>query len=196
MDKSALRTVIAGSLLVLFLQGCASLPKAPPPTEKKLVEANSALDSATEQAANFYSQLAPALQQIQEFTSQPGWTGFEQILLEFPALRDPDSQIEITPDMEKKLSEWSGEYGIPWEEMLTAYQGLVDRCIILEAKKLAVRERLLVVQAKFLTAFWVEYGEGREKEAKEIYSVVELLDKSGAELNSYEPDDFGLYRAK
>ena len=39
----------------------------------------------------------------------------------------------------------------------------------------------------------MESSAGHEKEGREVYSVVETLDKSNAELDSYQPDDLGLY---
>jgi hypothetical protein len=50
-----------------------------------------------------------------------------------------------------------------------------------------------VVQAKYVAAVMLELSAGHDKEAKEIYSVVEVLDKTAIELNSYEPNDLGLY---
>ena len=34
-------------------------------------------------------------EEIKEFRGRPGWNEFEQILLEFPALKDPDNEVEI-----------------------------------------------------------------------------------------------------
>ncbi len=112
--------------------------------------------------------------------------------MEYPSLRDPDAEIEITPDAESRLADWGRTWNASGEETLVDYRDLVDKCIILEAKRLALRERLLVAQAKYLAAVMLELSAGREKEAKEIYSVVEVLDRSGAELNSYQTDDNGL----
>jgi hypothetical protein len=39
----------------------------------------------------------------------------------------------------------------------------------------------------------MEASAGREKEGREIYSVVETLDKTNEELNSCQLDDLGLY---
>jgi hypothetical protein len=71
----------------------------------------------------------------------------------------------------------------------------VDKFTILEAKKLAVREKLLAVQAGYLAAVIMEASAGHAKEGKEIYAVVDDLDKTGAELDSYQPDDLGLYNS-
>ncbi len=95
--------------------------------------------------------------------------------------------------MESRLSEWGLKWKTSWEQTLEDYLHLVDKCTILEAKKLAVREKLLAVQARYLAVVIMEASAGREKEGKEVYSVVEALDKSSAELDSYQPDDLGLY---
>ncbi|MEM5790114.1 MAG: hypothetical protein AAGU11_22585, partial [Syntrophobacteraceae bacterium] len=155
----------------------------------RLHDANSALDAATEQSSSFYSQLGKAMEEIKEFQAIPGWGEFEQILLEYPELRDPDNDIEVTAEMEARLSDWGSRWNHSWEETLVRFLGLVDKCIILEARRLAVRERLLAVQAKYLAAAMIELSAGREEQGKEIWSVVEVLDNSGAELNSYQVDD-------
>jgi hypothetical protein len=159
------------------------------------MEANKALDAVNEGSSAFYAQLSSVIAEVSEFRSRPYWNEFEQILLEYPSLRDPDNEGEITPDMESRLSEWSLKWKSAWEETLEDYLRLVDKCTILEAKKLAVREKLLAVQAGYLAAVIMEAQAGHAKEGKNIYSVVEDLDKTGAELDSYQPDDLGLYNS-
>ena len=161
---------------------------------RELSEANVRLDAVNEQSTAFYAQLGPVLLEIKQFKTRPGWGEFEQILLEYPPLRDPDSEVEITPRIEVRFAAWSRKWKASWEDMYTDYRDLVDKCSILEAKKLAAREKLLVVQAKYVAAVMLEVSAGHEKEGKEIYSVVEVLDKTAAELNSYQPDDLGLYK--
>ncbi|MEN6438072.1 MAG: hypothetical protein ABFD97_05775 [Syntrophobacter sp.] len=191
-------------LLVALLTGCASFSRGLPgvtnppsrEAEAKLVEASGALDSVNEQSAAFYSQLAQVASEVKEFCGRPSWPEFEQILLEFPSLRDPDNDIEITSEIESRFSDWARRWKSSWEETFTAYHDLVDKCIILEARRLAVRERLLAVQAKYIAAVMLEISAGREKQAQEIYTVVDVLDKSGAELNSYQVDDLGFFRLR
>jgi hypothetical protein len=190
-------------LLIWALSGCAGLPGngnsnaalRSTEAEAKVVEANRELDSVNEQSAVFYAQLASVLQEIKELRRQPGWNEFEHILSEYPSLKDPDNEMEVSGEIKSRLSEWSGKWGTPWEQILEGYRRLVDKCIILEAKKLAVRERLLAVQARYISAAMLEISAGREKEGTEVYSIVEMLDKPNMELNSYQPDDFGLYGA-
>ncbi len=190
----------AGSiLLIAAVTGCAGLPgrgavsSGPSRAEVKLMEENKALDAVNEQSSDFYAQLSSLTEQIGELRSRPYWNGFELILLEYPSLRNPDNEVEITPEMESRLSQWSRKWKTAWEQTLEDYLRLVDKCTILEAKKLAVRERLLAVQAGYLAVVIMESSAGREKQGREIYSVVEALDKTGAELESYKPDDLGLY---
>jgi hypothetical protein len=196
----------AGSvLLAAALAGCAGLPGAggiapagggagiPSQAEVKLMEANRALDSVNEQASAFYGQLNSLIAEINELRSRPYWSEFEQILLEFPSLRDPDSQAEMTGEMQSRLSEWSRKWKTPWEKTLEDYLRLVDKCAILEARRLAAKERLLSVQARYVAVVLMESSAGHEKQGREVYAVVEALDKSGAELDSYQPDDLGLY---
>ncbi len=188
-------------VLIAAISGCAGLQgrggvaAGPSPAEVKLMEANKALDAVNEGSSAFYAQLNSVIAEISEFRSRPYWNEFEQILLEYPSLRDPDNEAEITPDMESRLSEWSLKWKTAWEQTLEDYLRLVDKCTILEAKKLAVREKLLAVQAGYLAAVIMEASAGHEKEGKEIYSVVEDLDKTSAELDSYQPDDLGLYNS-
>jgi len=191
-------------LLIVLLTGCASFSRGVPgetrpagrEAEAKLVEAGGALDSVNEQSAAFYSDLQKVASEIKEFCDRPGWPEFEQILLEFPSLRDADNEIEITSEIESRFSDWARRWKSSWEETFTEYHELVDKCIILDAKRLAARERLLAVQAKYIAAVMLEISAGREKQAREIYSVVDVLDKSGAELNSYQVDDLGFFRLR
>ena len=203
MIRFRFRQLMAYVLLSVSLAGCATFPHGRSETEKKipksqsmLLEANKELDSVNEQMSAFYAQLGPVLQEIKQLTSRPGWGEFEQILLQYPPLRDPDSEDEITPEVESHFAEWSRTWNASWEETFVAYRDLVDKCIVLEARKLAARERLLVVQAKYIAAVMLEVSAGHEKEGKEIYSVEEILDKTAAELNSYQPNDLGLYKSE
>ena len=199
MVKKAFVHFTGSFLLIVAVAGCAGLPGkgnvAPGPSqaEVKLMEANKALDTVNEQSSDFYAQLSSLTDEIDEFRHRPYWSGFEQILLEYPSLRDPDNETEITPEMGSRLAEWSRKWNTNWEQTLEEYLRLVDKCTILEAKKLAVRERLLAVQARYLAVVIMESMAGREKQGKEVMSVVEALDKTGAELDSYKPDDLGLY---
>ncbi len=185
-------------VLIAALSGCAglpgrgSVPPSPPEAEAKLMEANRALYDVKEQLSVFYAKQASALEEIKVFRGRPGWNEFEQILLEYPLLKDPDNEVEIE-GVESRLSEWSLKWKTLWKKTLEDYYNLVDECSILEAKKAAVREKLLAVQAKYLTAVVMEASAGRAKEGKEIYSIVETLDKSNEELNSCQLDDMGLY---
>jgi len=186
-------------LLIASITGCAGLQgrggvaAGPSQAEVKLMEANKALDALNEQSSAFYAQLSSLSAEINEFRSRPYWNGFEQILLEYPSLRDPDNEAEISPDMEARLSEWGLKWKTAWEETLDDYLRLVDKCTIMEAKKLAAREKFFAVQAKYLAVVIMQASAGHKKEAKETYSVVEALDKPTAELDSYQPDDLGLY---
>jgi hypothetical protein len=98
--------------------------------------------------------------------------------------------------MESRLSEWGRKWNTEWEQPLEDYLRLVDKCAILEAKRLAAREKLFAVQARYVAVVIMEASAGHEKEGREAYSVVEALDKSGAELDSYQPDDLGLYKSR
>lgn len=202
MMQPVFRLLIPGLILVMFTAGCASFPGSRvktemlPETETLMVGANSDLDTVNQKSADFYSALNPVLQEIKEFCSSPGWGEFEQILLENPSLRDSDNQIDITPEIEARFAAWGRKWRVSWEQEFTAYHDLVDKCIILEAKKLAVRERLLVAQAKFVAATTIEGKAQHAKQSEEIYSLVQLLDKTAAELDSYQVDDLGLYNTQ
>jgi hypothetical protein len=202
MSRKIFTYFIVSILLIAALSGCAGLPAkgtyAPGPSqaEVKLMETNKALDAVNGQSSAFYTQLNSVIGQIDELRSRPCWNEFEQILLAFPSLRDPDDEAGITAEMRSRLSEWSQKWKTGWEQTLEEYLSLVDKCTILEAKRLAAREKLLAVQARYLAIVVMEASAGREKQGKEIYSIVEALDKSGAELDSYQPDDLGLYRSR
>lgn len=185
-------------LLAASLTGCASTgglaTKPVPGIESRMGEAADALDAVNRQSSVFYQEYNALTGEIKKFCALPGWTEFEAILHDYPNLKDPDGEIEITPEAESSLSTWAKRWKTSWEETLVDYHGLVDKCIILDAKRLAARERLLAVQAKYIGAVMLALSAGREAQAKEIYALVEVLDKTGAELNSFQTDDLGLYR--
>ncbi len=199
MFRKTFGHIMACTLLIAALSGCAglsgkgSIAPSPPEAEVKLMEANRALDAVNEQSSVFYAQLGSTMQEIREFRGRPGWNEFEQVLLEYPSLKDPDNEGEIEADIQSRLSQWGRKWKTSWEQTLQDYYHLVDKCIILEAKKLAVREKLLAVQARYLAVVIMESSSGHEKEGREVYSVVETMDKSNMELDSYQPDDLGLY---
>ncbi len=198
IEKTA-RYFFASIFLIAAVSGCAGLPGkgsiAPSPSgvEAKLQEANIALDAAKEQFGAFYAEQASVLREIEDLQGRPGWNEFERILLDHPSLRDPDNEAEITPGIRSGLSEWRLKWKTPWEKTLQDYHGLVDRCTILEAKRLAVRAKLIAVQTKYLVAVMMDVSAGREKEGKEIFSVVEALDKSNADLDTHHIGNLGLY---
>jgi hypothetical protein len=201
MVRKTLVNLTGSILLIVAVSGCAGLPgkvsvaPGPSPAEVKLMEENKALDSVNEQSSGFYAQLNALIEDIAELRGRPYWNDFEQVLLEYPLLRDPDNEAQTTPEMKSRFLELSEKWKIPWTQMLDDYTALVDKCTILEARKLAVREKLLSVQAGYIAVVIMEASAGHEKQGKEVYSVVEALDKSGAELDSYQPDDLGLYPA-
>ncbi len=201
MVRKTLVNLTGSILLIVAVSGCAGLPgkvsvaPGPSPAEVKLMEENKALDSVNEQSSDFYAQLNALIEDIAELRGRPYWSDFEQVLLEYPSLRDPDNEAQTTPEMKSRFLELSEKWKIPWAQMLDDYTALVDKCTILDARKLAVREKLLSVQAGYIAVVIMEASAGHEKQGKEVYSVVEALDKSGAELDSYLPDDLGLYPA-
>ncbi len=198
MKKSGIRYLALFAFLAAAnLSGCASIQSTKPDVkmaEAKMVEAADALDYVNRQSSDFYSQLGSLMQEIKRFCAKPGWLEFEQIILEYPSLKDPDNRVELSPPLEKQFSQWGRKWKSSWEQTMLEYRYLVDKCIIIEAKRLAVRERLIAIQAKYIQAAMLEFSAGREKQGKEIYALVELLDKTGAELQSYQTDDLGLYR--
>jgi len=202
MDGKMFGYALVSLLLMAVLSGCAGLPGrgtvAPGPSraEIKLMETNRALDEANEQSSAFYVQLNAVIGEIDELRRRPYWNELEQILLEYPSLKDPDDETGITAQMRSRLSDWGQKWNTGWEQILEEYLSLVDKCTILEAQRLAAREKLLAVQAAYLAIVVMEASAGHASQGKEIYSVVEALDRSGAELDSYQPDDLGLYRIR
>jgi len=202
MVRKAFVGFMGSFLLIAALTGCAGLPgkgtvaTGPSPAEVKLIEANKALDAVNEQSSNFYAQLNSLTKEIAEFRSRPYWGEFELILLEFPSLRDPDNETEITPEIGNRLAEWSRKWKTSWEQTLEDYLRRVDKSTILEAKILAAQARLNIVKAKYIEVVVMEARAGHEKQGREILGVVEALEKTGAELDTYRPDDLGLYNSR
>ena len=187
-------------LLIVSIAGCAGTqqrpPVAPAPSawaQAKLAEADKSLEAAKRQVASFHADLDTVVARVEELRRRPYWSGFERVLLKYPALTDPNGGAEITPEVMSHLSGWSRESNVPWEEVLRDYSRLVDRCAILEMKRVAARQTLISVQAAYMAVVMREEAAGNQEKAKKIYSLVNSLDKPGAELDSIRLDRLGLY---
>ncbi len=208
MPRRAKKTVgnsfvhLAGTfLLIASLTGCAGLqphPAVAPPTpgaSAQLLEADKALAAARGQVAAFYADLDSVAARSKLLRGRPCWSGFERILLEYPTLTDPGAETDIPPVITLRLSRWSRESHTPWEPVMRDYSQLVERCAILEMKRVAARQKLISVQAAYMAVVMMDAASGRQKEAKKVFSMVNSLDKPGAELDSIRLNRLGLYGA-
>lgn len=200
VEKSFVR--LAGAfLLIASITGCAGLqphPAVAPPTpaaRAQLLKADKALAAARRQVAAFYADLDSMAAKSKLLRGRPYWSGFERILLEYPTLTDPGKETEIPPAIRLRLSQWSRESHTPWEPVMRDYSQLVERCAILEMKRVAARQKLISVQAAYMAVVMMDAASGRQEEAKKVFSIVNSLDKPGAELNSIRLNRLGLYDA-
>ncbi|MFP5212799.1 MAG: hypothetical protein ACLGPL_05415, partial [Acidobacteriota bacterium] len=143
-----------------------------------------------EQMGGIFVELEAARRDVSALYDREGWSDMEDILRAQPSLQNPEPGTE--PEGGADV-EWSRKWGKPWKNLYNAYLGLTDRCSILEARRAAVLEKLLVVQAKYVGVVLAEVQAGREAQGKEVYGMVEMLDRMAEELNAYALNSVGLY---
>ncbi len=181
--------------LQLGLSGCATFPGKTPTAEKStavaniLSIANLGLDDFEVRAQLFYSDIHPLTTDIKALYARPGWPEMEAIVLTNSVLREPEGKVPELPEM----AEWSLRWKRPWEELYSDYLALVDRCSIMEAKRMSLKETLLVLESKYVQAVSMELNSGTYGSAKTIYGVVEALEKYEVDLDSYAIGPIGLY---
>ena len=185
--------IVLSILLLFSLAACATAPPKNPQVQARLADANRTLDGLNAQIAAFYPEMNGLIQSIDLLRKAPGWAEFEGILRYAPSLQEVLREEEVSPNVLPLLEEWSAQWNRPWQRMLSEYQGIADRCTIADARRLALVERLLAVQAKYIGASILELSSGRYSPGKEIYGVVEFLDKTRQELETYGLNDVGLY---
>lgn len=175
----------------VFLSGCSTVSKRNVAVETNLAIANLGLDEFEVKSQVFYSEIRPLISDIKALYGRPGWMEMEAVILENPILREVEEKIPELPGMK----EWSRRWNAPWEELYSDYVGLVDRCSIVEAKRMSLKESLLVLEAKYVQATSMELNSegGTYKSAKAIYGVVETLEKYEMDLDSYAIGPIGLY---
>jgi hypothetical protein len=185
--------------LLALVGGCASLPGGPasvaPPSvfAAKLAKADKALRGVRLQIAHFYCELNSVRGKIDKLRRTPYWGGFEAMLVKYPCLSDPGKQSEMTPEIKARLSQWSRESGTPWEQVMREYSELADRCAILDMKRVAARQMLISVQARYMAVVMMETEGGHANKARQIFSLVNSLDKPGTDLDAIQLDRIGLY---
>lgn len=188
----ALRTLIISLLVVAGVAGCATAPVKSPEVRAVVTDANEALDTINVQIAQFYDDLQKVLREIKNLQDQPGWADLEQIIAGTPSLKSLEDEYEKEPNTMALLESWSGKWNDSWRPLYYEYARLADQCTILEARRLALCERLLAVQMKFLGAT-LKTASSSYKEAASLYSVVDILGKSETELHSFTTNEIGLY---
>lgn len=187
-------------LLIASISGCAGLQSGPavapsPPGIRagRLAKAGRLLHAARRQAAAFYAELGSVDAKIEALRSRPYWSGFERILKQYPGLTDPSRGPQITPQIRSRLSQWSSEAKVPWQAVLRDYLQLADSCAILEMKRVAARQMFISAQAAYMAVVMMDAAAGDQKQAHEIFLLVNSLDKPGAKLASIHLNRLGLY---
>lgn len=197
------RVIFACILLLGSLSACATVPskklgvEANPVNaelaEAKLIDANQHLDSLNEQIKGFYADLERMRQDIAELYQRPGWPELKEVLVATPSIQDPEvdprAALRASPAFASLASKWDES----WEMLFDRYVGLVDRCTILEARRVALLEKLLAIEAKYIGATMLELTADKYEEGKAIYAIVDTLGSSENELNSYTINAIGLY---
>lgn len=183
----------AMAFVAVFLNACATAPPRNPQAEAKLVEANRDLDALNERINSFYGELSVLQAEIAKLTEQPRWEEMEEIIRATPSMQDPEADPRAEFEASPALAAWKGKRDEVWEALLDRYLALADRCIILEARRISILEKLLAAQAKYIGATLMEANAGRYEQGKSIYSVVEVLSTTQNELESYNLNAVGLY---
>ena len=197
-DPVLLRMLVVwtfAAVVPFALSGCATGPARNAPVQNTVAVqnlvaiANLGLDDFEVRAQLFYADIHPLVSDIKSLYSQPGWPEMEEIVLTNSVLREPEEKVPELPEM----AAWSRNWNRPWEELYSEYLGLVDRCSIMEAKRMALKEVLLVLESKYVQAAGMELNSGTYRSAKAIYGVVEALEKREVDLDSYAIGPIGLY---
>ncbi len=187
------RLIVTVVLIAVSFCGCATTPVKDPDAEAKVADANSALDSLNAQTAQFYEDLRAVTEAISTLQNNPGWDDMERIITDTPSLKSLEGDLDEEARSNQQLAEWSKKWKAPWQPLVSAYLKLADKCIVLEARRLALRERVFVVEAKFIAATLVT-SSSNYKEAKSLFAVVDILGRSEGELDSFSMNDIGLYK--
>jgi hypothetical protein len=180
-------------LFAFGFAGCATTGRVVPEANVKVTELSMALDSAGEQSRQFYTDVQSLLQKTKALNDHPGWADMERIISGVPSLQDPEVDAFKVAESMPEMVEWSRRWNEPWEELFLRYISLVDRSSIMEAKRLALRGKLLTLQAGYLGAAASEFSAGRNTEGKTLYEMVDVLEGYVEELDFYTLSPSGLY---
>lgn len=187
----ALRIVFLLLALASFASGCATTGhKMNPRTAEALVMADQALDSFNQKLARFSASMDSLLPEIALLKERPEWPLVEGVareaLAEIPPveLNQPDilAMRGVDPTVISRI-----------EPVFEDYLALADRCLVLEARRVALTEELLSVESTYIAATVRELSAGHYDHGRSIYSVVEALSKIEIDLNSRQLDAVGLY---
>jgi hypothetical protein len=186
-------------VLIVAISGCAGMPQRPavvpppPGAREKLVAAGKALEKTRAEIAAFQADLGAVRARIAALRSRPWWAGFERILREYPVLTDPNGEGKPTPPMQSRLNAWSRESKVSWQTAMRDYFQLVNRCAILDMRRVAVRQMLISVQAAYMAVVMMDASAGDARDAQKIFALVNSLDKPGADLEALRLNRLGLY---
>ena len=179
-------------LMLLGLTACATIPAKNPEAERKLAEAGETLDTLNESIMKFHADIAPLRDAVKTLKEDPLWPEMEAVLTSAPSLQtaeNPEEEAHRIPAFQEGERKWKRQ----WKDLFARYQGLSDRCTIMEAKRTALVERLMVAEAKYLEAFILENTAGRKAQAESIALVMDSLNRVENDLSVYKLTDLGLY---
>lgn len=189
--STSLRWGLLALACMLLAPGCATTGmKMSPQTEAVLAAGDRALDTFNQKYARFSADMDALLPKISTLRQQPEWPLVEEVARKALAEEPP---VELNqPDILAMRS--VDPAVIPLiEPVFEDYLALVDRCLVLEARRVALTEELLSVESSYIAATVGELSKGRYKTGKTIYSVVEALSRIETDLSSRQLDAVGLY---
>lgn len=189
------RAVLTGLYLIWGLFACATVPQRSPQADLETVAAHEAFAELQPRLEQFYLDIQPVLQSIQDLYDQPGWQDMRKIIEETPVIPAyVEGAVDEYPSSLPAVSQWSRTWGRDWDELFSRTMRLADRCAILEARRAALRHWLLAAQAKYLKAIILQSAAEQHEEVESLWALMELVEKAQSDLDVYVLDSIGLYQ--
>jgi hypothetical protein len=183
--------------LASLLSACAGARVTPPAPDSRtasvIEEAGAVLDSVTEDTRRIYAEQGTLRGELLELTSRPEWTEMEAIILATPSARLLEGDYLEDMKNSGEVKAWVRKWNKPWKPIFQDYVKLADRCSIVEARRTALKSRIIEVQVKYLVAAEAAERAGNVDLAKALVNMVDILSDTVTELDGFTLNEVGLY---
>jgi hypothetical protein len=180
-----------------FLSACAGARVTPPAPDSRtasvIEEAGAVLDSVTEDTRRIYAEQGTLRGDLLGLTSRPEWAEMEAIIQATPSARLLEGDYLEDMRTSKEVKAWVQKWNQSWKPIFQDYIKLADRCSIVEARRTALKSRIIEVQVKYLVAAEAAERAGNVDLAKALVKMVDILSDSVTELDSFTLNEVGLY---